>query len=177
MPNIPVNCITIDLETDSANVDMYIGTDVGVFYKKDLDTIWQYYGTGMPNTEVADLEIFYPTRKLRAGTHGRGIFEIDLNPIVIPANTNTFAVNQNEVSIVGNPVKNKLNLLTELKENQQLSFSILDATGKTMKKETAQIFAGKNNFSLSLNEFANGIYFVEIRNSKNWSKTLKFVKN
>ena len=177
IPNIPVNCITIDVETDSANVDMYIGTDVGVFYKKDLDTIWQYYGTGIPNTEVADLEIFYPTRKLRAGTHGRGIFEIDLNPIVIPANTNTLAVNQNEVSIVGNPVKNKLNLLTELKENQQLSFSIFDATGKTMKKETAQIFAGKNNFSLSLNEFANGIYFVEIRNSKNWSKTLKFVKN
>lgn len=177
IPNIPVNCITIDVETDSANVDMYVGTDVGVFYKKDLDTVWQYYGTGMPNTEVADLEIFYPTRKLRAGTHGRGIFEIDLNPIVIPANTNTLAVNQNEVSIVGNPVKYKLNLLTELKENQQLSFSIFDATGKTIKKETAQIFAGKNNFSLSLIEFANGVYFVEIRNSKNWSKTLKFVKN
>jgi photosystem II stability/assembly factor-like uncharacterized protein len=31
LPNVPVNCILIDQESDSAAVDMYIGTDAGVF--------------------------------------------------------------------------------------------------------------------------------------------------
>ena len=176
IPNIPVNCITIDIETDSSNVDMYIGTDVGVFYKKELDTVWQYYGTGMPNTEVADLEIYYPTRKLRAGTHGRGIFEIDLNPLTFPASNPSIKQAKNEISLMTNPVSNVISILINSSEEQAFTFSILDESGKIIKKETARMIAGNNVKTITLEGFANGIYFVDIRTAKNWSKTLKFLK-
>jgi hypothetical protein len=155
---------------------MYIGTDVGVFYKKELDTVWQYYGTGMPNTEVADLEIYYPTRKLRAGTHGRGIFEIDLNPLTFPASNPSIKQAKNEISLMTNPVSNVISILINSSEEQTFSFSILDESGKIIKKETARMSAGNNVKTIALEGFANGIYFVDIRTAKNWSKTLKFLK-
>jgi hypothetical protein len=176
VPNIPVNCITIDVETDSSNVDMYIGTDVGVFYKKELDTVWQYFGTGMPNTEVADLEIYYPTRKLRAGTHGRGIFEIDLNPLAIPTSNSTIKQTVNEIKLLENPVSHMISIQINTNEEESFTFSILDGSGKVMKKETSKMMAGNNIKAIALDGFANGVYFIDIRTAKNWNKTIKFLK-
>ncbi len=39
---------------------------------------WEKYGNGLPNVIVFDLEIHYSTGKIRAATHGRGIWEADL---------------------------------------------------------------------------------------------------
>jgi photosystem II stability/assembly factor-like uncharacterized protein len=176
IPNIPVNCITIDVDTDSSNIDMYIGTDVGVFYKKELDTVWQYFGTGMPNTEVADLEIYYPTRKLRAGTHGRGIFEIDLNPLAIPTSNSTIKQTVNEIKLLENPVSHMISIQINTNEEESFTFSILDGSGKVMKKETSKMMAGNNIKAIALDGFANGVYFIDIRTAKKWNKTIKFLK-
>lgn len=75
VPNIPVNCI---LYVDNSNDALYIGTDVGVFYKDASLSIWQPFNTGLPNTIVTQLAIFGPSQKLRASTYGRGIWESDL---------------------------------------------------------------------------------------------------
>jgi photosystem II stability/assembly factor-like uncharacterized protein len=86
LPQVPINCIAIDAFSDSNNVDMYVATDMGVFYKADADTTWQYYGTGLPNTECTDLEIHYATGKLYVSTYGRGVY---VNKIKRPvSNTN-----------------------------------------------------------------------------------------
>jgi hypothetical protein len=155
---------------------MYIGTDVGVFYKKELDTVWQYFGTGMPNTEVADLEIYYPTRKLRAGTHGRGIFEIDLNPLAIPTSNSTIKQTVNEIKLLENPVSHIISIQINTNEEESFTFSILDGSGKVMKKETSKMMAGNNIKAIALDGFANGVYFIDIRTAKNWNKTIKFLK-
>jgi PKD repeat protein len=39
---------------------------------------WVSYSDGLPNVIVSELEIHYPTAKLRAGTYGRGLWEADL---------------------------------------------------------------------------------------------------
>jgi PKD repeat protein/photosystem II stability/assembly factor-like uncharacterized protein len=75
IPNIPVNCITYH---KNSNDGIYIGTDIGVFYKDASMNVWQPFLNGLPNVVVTQLEIFYPTNKLRASTYGRGMWESDL---------------------------------------------------------------------------------------------------
>ncbi|MFM7900509.1 MAG: PKD domain-containing protein, partial [Bacteroidota bacterium] len=75
VPNIPVNCITY---MDNSNDGVYIGTDLGVFYRDASLNVWEPFFNGLPNVVVTQLGIFYPTGKLRASTYGRGMWESDL---------------------------------------------------------------------------------------------------
>ncbi len=68
LPNVPVNCIVAD-----AADNVYIGTDIGVFYRGVSDTDWTPFYTGMPNVPVTEL-VFAPL-KLRAATFGRGVWQ------------------------------------------------------------------------------------------------------
>lgn len=75
IPNIPVNCITY---MNNSNDGLYIGTDLGVFYKDNSMTVWEPFFNGLPNVIVTQLEIFYAGSKIRASTYGRGVWESDL---------------------------------------------------------------------------------------------------
>ncbi len=75
IPNIPVNCITY---LNNSNDGLYIGTDLGVFYKDASINVWEPFFSGLPNVIVTQLEVFYPTGKIRASTYGRGVWESDL---------------------------------------------------------------------------------------------------
>lgn len=75
IPNLPVNCIVFKKNSAQA---LYIGTDVGVYYREASMSQWLFYSNGLPNIVVDELEIFYPTGKLRAATYARGVWETDL---------------------------------------------------------------------------------------------------
>lgn len=53
---------------------VFIGTDIGVYYRDDQLTDWLAYGD-LPNTRVEDIEIQYAAQLIRVGTHGRGVLE------------------------------------------------------------------------------------------------------
>lgn len=76
LPNVP--CNTIVFHNGSANESIYIGTDVGVFYKDNTLSSWVMFSNGLPRVAVRDLEIYYATSRLRAGTFGRGTWDSDL---------------------------------------------------------------------------------------------------
>ena len=75
LPNLPANCIVYTKNSSGA---VYIGLDYGVYYRELSMSSWIPYMTGLPNVWVNDMEIYYPTGKLRAATFGRGIWETDL---------------------------------------------------------------------------------------------------
>jgi PKD repeat protein len=77
LPNIPVNCIVFHNGTLNGDA-VYIGTDVGVYYRDNSLSSWVDFTSGLPNCAVRDLEIFYPNNKLRCATYGRGTWESDL---------------------------------------------------------------------------------------------------
>jgi PKD repeat protein len=83
LPNLPANCIVY---ANNSNDAIYVGTDVGVYYRDGSMNSWTPFMTGLPNVIVNDLEIFYPTNKLRAATYGRGIWQSDLfsDPAAVP---------------------------------------------------------------------------------------------
>lgn len=83
LPNLPVNCVVY---SNNSNDAIYVGTDVGVYYRDGSMTTWTPFMSGLPNVIVNDLEIFYPTGKVRAGTYGRGVWQSDVfsNPSSVP---------------------------------------------------------------------------------------------
>lgn len=76
LPNLPVSCITAD---DNDNV--YIGTDIGVYYKGAGDNDWTPFYNGLPRVQVTQLEILnlgLGVYLLYASTYGRGIWVSDI---------------------------------------------------------------------------------------------------
>ena len=69
------------LVVDPAHPDnLYVGADIGVWHSTDRGQTWQPLPNGLPDAPVFDLQI-HPTRRLlRAATHGRGLYELALDP-------------------------------------------------------------------------------------------------
>jgi PKD repeat protein len=75
LPNLPVNCIVYQ---NGSPDGIYVGTDVGVYYRDNTTGGWTGFSNGMPNVPVFELEIQYSSQRLRAATYGRGLWESDL---------------------------------------------------------------------------------------------------
>jgi PKD repeat protein len=75
LPSLPANCIVYQNGTSDA---LYVGMDIGVYYRSSSMGSWQAFNTGLPNAIVNELEIQYSSQRLRAATYGRGLWESDL---------------------------------------------------------------------------------------------------
>ncbi len=84
LPNLPCNVIKYKYASDDA---LYLGTDVGVFYRDNTMNSWQSFTTSLPNVIINDLDIQYPWNRLIAGSYGRGLWA---SPLYAPPNE-TFA--------------------------------------------------------------------------------------
>ncbi len=78
LPNTPVNDLVIDPVLPGI---IYAATDEGVFVG-DCTVApckWSVLSTGLPHVVVLSLRLHEPSRTLRAATHGRGAWDINLN--------------------------------------------------------------------------------------------------
>jgi hypothetical protein len=94
LPNAPANAVLVD--PNDANT-VYVAMDTGVYVTNAVGTCtsancWSVYGTGLPNAPVVALEASSGMAtgdgrygELRAGTYGRGIWEIPLLVASSPA--------------------------------------------------------------------------------------------
>ena len=160
LPNVPVNCIIIDHE--SPQYDIYIGTDAGVFVRPMNGEEWTYYGIGMPHTSVTDLEIQFETRKLRAATFGRGVWEADLlsEPGVSVNNLSEDA--QDWASISGNPAGDQLTLNFHVSQSQNAHFMVYDIDGRLVKNSVIYLHEGHYQKFFDISDLPAGIYLVYI---------------
>jgi hypothetical protein len=77
--DVPAHAVVVD--PDHPN-DVYVGTDVGVWKgTKTGPTTWTWalFSPGLPESAVVDLALQRQARLLRASTHGRGVWEIELD--------------------------------------------------------------------------------------------------
>ncbi|PKP46390.1 MAG: hypothetical protein CVT95_07060 [Bacteroidetes bacterium HGW-Bacteroidetes-12] len=81
LPNLPINCV---LYENGTNNGIYVGTDLGIYYKNDNLLNWVSFMDNLPNVQVNELEIHYATGKIRAATFGRGIWESAVFPVNTP---------------------------------------------------------------------------------------------
>jgi len=109
LPDISANAIIIDGEHPT---NLYVATDVGVFFSPDDGMDWLPFGTGLPNVAVTDIEYHKNNRVIRAGTHGRSMWEAPLaltaSGITTPTVTNIWYIGESaEIGWYGvaSPVK------------------------------------------------------------------------
>jgi hypothetical protein len=76
LPDTPVNAIALD---PMNLTHIYAGTDVGVYRTLNDGSTWSAYREGMPNIAAYDLKLHPTTRLLRAATHGRGMWEREID--------------------------------------------------------------------------------------------------
>jgi len=57
---------------------LYVAADIGIWRSVDRGRSWQIFSRGLPDAAVVDLKLHEPSRLLRAATHGRGVYELDL---------------------------------------------------------------------------------------------------
>lgn len=155
LPAVPINCIVYEKNSPDG---LYIGTDIGVFYKDSLSPNWSPYMTGLPNVGIQELEIHYGTNKLRAATFGRGLWESSL--FNVPTGINNAKATEG-ISIYPNPGKGIFTL--ELRDTgEKNKIEIYNEIGQ--KIFTEQLKAGENKIDLT--QLSKGIYFSKVFSEK-----------
>ena len=76
LPDVVVSGLVID--PDLANT-LYIATDIGVFWTNDAGANWSPLTGNMPYSAVLSLALHEPSRTLRAATHGRSIWDLNVS--------------------------------------------------------------------------------------------------
>ncbi|MCC6650014.1 MAG: T9SS type A sorting domain-containing protein [Candidatus Eisenbacteria bacterium] len=76
LPDVPVNAFVVDSLSHNF---LYAGTDIGVYTSSDYGATWTPLGTGLPVVAVFDMAIQPRARLLRVATHGRGLWEYQLD--------------------------------------------------------------------------------------------------
>jgi photosystem II stability/assembly factor-like uncharacterized protein len=100
LPDSPVNDAFIYTD-DVLNPNTYfVATDIGVFLTQDNGANWIELPNGLPNTVILHLDYSPSNQMMRAGTHGRGVFEAFID-LTIPVELSSFTaeVGRNSVTL------------------------------------------------------------------------------
>ncbi len=165
LPNLPVNCIVYQA---GSNDGLYIGTDVGVFYRDGSMTDWQTFSGGLPNVVVTDLEIQYSSNKIRAGTFGRGLWESEVYGTFTGTEVNRKP--NPSFSISRNLTHGTVTIITQTGTSADKAF-LFSYLGQTVK-----VFSLKEEKQeLDIHDLPAGIYYIGLK-SEHFKHMEKMVK-
>jgi len=143
LPDSPANDIYI-YTLDPGNPNTYfVATDVGVFLTQDGGMNWIELDDGLPNTVIIHLDFSPSTRMLRAGTHGRGVFEAFID-LTIPVELTYFTARMDLKKIILTwetaTETNNLGFEIErkLKNQDWVKLGFVDGKGTTTENQSYQ---------------------------------------
>ncbi|HMB69156.1 MAG TPA: T9SS type A sorting domain-containing protein [bacterium] len=165
LPDIPVNTVIVDPgRTD----DWYAGTDIGVWCSTNGGANWTPFGTSLPNVVVTDLEIRRATRKLVAGTYGRGAWEADLSPAVTAAVDPVPAASVPGLLLdrpYPNPATGPVLLRFAARSPASVSLDLYDVTGRRVARlaDESRGDGVIRDVTWRTDDVPSGVYFVVLR--------------
>lgn len=84
LPNVPVHVIKMEGGAAPAGA-VYIGTDIGVFYRNNSIGEWIQFGNDLPRTMVTDMEVNETANVITVCTYGRGFWRSSLHSTCDPS--------------------------------------------------------------------------------------------
>lgn len=170
LPNLPTNCI--NYVPGSTSNEIYVGCDVGVYYKNDNLSAWVSYFDGMPYAPVSDIEIYTKGKEIRVSTFGRGIWKA---PLYVPSVTSigseagagSSAPHATDVfQVYPNPVSE---IAMVVVPGSIASVKLFNAQGQQLPSPSFE-----TSGLLHLGALSKGIYVLEvaINDGRKWTKKL-----
>jgi hypothetical protein len=86
--------------------------------------------------------------------------------------------NNNEIQVFPNPAKNQCSVMFNFNSSSEISISLIDVSGKTIKSVDKQKYqAGQQKVVINLDKIPEGIYFVKlVNNTKTYHQKLVISK-
>ena len=72
LPNLYANCIAVHNDVEET---IYVGMDIGVYYKNNSTPDWTLFNVDLPNVEVKEIEIKESANEIYLATYGRGVWK------------------------------------------------------------------------------------------------------
>jgi photosystem II stability/assembly factor-like uncharacterized protein len=151
LPNVSVNCITYQ---NGINEGLYLGTDVGVFYRDLNLNDWVTYQTGLPNVVVTELEITYNDNKLWAATYGRGLWNSNLYSTPTGLDAQNLL---NDISVFPNPNDGQFTI--QVPKSKVYDIAVYNMLGEKILDERELKTSQK---TIEINDAKPGVYLLNI---------------
>ncbi|MEM6685819.1 MAG: T9SS type A sorting domain-containing protein [Bacteroidota bacterium] len=168
LPNIPTHKILY--KTGTTDGELFLATDLGVYYRTDSAGDWVRLGQGLPNVIVNDIEIHYATEKLRAATYGRGVWEVAIDENSLSVEDRQLA--SNAVQVYPNPTVNKTFTVRLNNLSGDSNILVYNLIGSVVR----EIETSATEEKVDLSGYASGLYFIKVTNNRK-SLTKKIVVN
>ena len=94
LPNVPATAIVFE---GNGSDGIYVGTDIGVYYKSSIHPTWISFNKNLPNVIINDLEVYEDQSLLRIGTYGRGVWQSPMMAGMSAAPEANFDVDPNTI--------------------------------------------------------------------------------
>lgn len=166
LPDIPVNDGMFYYPGYSTSI-LLVATDIGVYISENYGANWIELANGLPNTVSIHLDFNPATKKIRIGTHGRGVWEFNGNLIGIINRYSPNAENYDLLQNYPNPFNEETIISFQIKEKQFVKLTIYDILGNEKITLINKLLeAGKYKVSFNGVNFPSGIYFYKIQTAK-----------
>jgi len=155
LPNLPVNCIVYQAGSPDG---IYVGTDVGVYYRDSVVGHWMDYNAGLPHVKVDDIKIYAPENLVYAATYGRGTWK---SATYVPAGIKEIKA-QTSLRIYPNPTNGMTILALNTTQAGTYTLNVTNLLGQNLY-EQKMIVAGNFSETLDLKGYDPGIYLVSVK--------------
>ncbi len=172
LPDVPTSAV----ETDPDFPDVvYAGNDLGVYVSIDGGLAWEPFMRGMPTAMVSDLKVSFPTRTLRASTHGNGVYERDLlDPGILGADGGVSAPPALGLGlrVEPNPLQARSRVSFHLREGGHTRISLFDVSGRRVAVLADRTLErGSHSLPLDPANLTSGVYYVRLQTSAGTTAT------
>lgn len=169
LPDIPVNDCMFYYPGQYSGI-IITATDIGVFISNNLGNSWIELAEGLPNTVCIHLDYNQAGNKLRVGTHGRGVWELNGNITEIVQSNSYIPENFILYQNFPNPfnssttIKFDIPLRNGKNENIFVILKIYDILGKEISVLiNSYLEPGTYYTKLNSSDLGSGLYYYRIQ--------------
>jgi hypothetical protein len=177
LPDLPTSAVVLDPQNPNI---VYIGNDIGVYVSINGGTSWEKFSQGLPTAVlVMDLSISPSSRKIRAVTHGNGVYERSMLPTLRIIDESTAGIQEYKLSQnYPNPFNPKTEIPFTVPKPSYVTVKVYNALGQEVRTLTANgypagvhrvVWDGRDNIGRPA---ASGVY-VAVMQAENITQRIK----
>jgi hypothetical protein len=168
LPDVPTSAVEVDPHHPYI---IYVGNDLGVYVSPNNAANWHLFTSGMPTASVNDLKISGPANKIRAATHGNGVYERNLLDVTFTG-IDEKPISGPLLAVSPNPLQQSGRVTFTLQRPGHIRLTLFDVAGREARMVMDEdVSEGTHTASLSGQDLAAGVYFLELKSTEGRSLT------